>query len=148
MARETKANFPDAHQLAADLGYLSHKNLAAVTAAGMEPLIPMKINSVDNGKDPLWSKLFAMFTLHREDFMARYGSRNISESTFSAIKRVLGATVKAKSHEGSVGEVYTKVICHNLRVLTRVMGDLGIEPTFLVKVPTQSSITYHHEELQ
>ncbi len=148
MVRETAKNFPDARQLAADLGYLSHKNLAAVTAAGLEPLIPMKINSVDNGKDPLWSKLFALFTLHREDFMARYGSRNISESTFSTIKRVLGATVRAKSHQGSVGEVYTKVLCHNIRVLTRVMGDLGIEPTFMVKPPTKSPITYHHEELQ
>lgn len=46
---------------------------------------------------------------------------------------MLGAEVKAKSHEGSVAEIYLRVLAHNLRMLVHSMYELGVDPEFLVK---------------
>ncbi len=129
LLQETSANF-DVKNVSADMGYLSRENLRAIVEIGAVPTIPFKVNSVADEKDELWTRLLAFYTFNRPQFDAVYHQRSLTESTFSSIKRVLGANVKAKSPEGQFAEVYLKVLCHNIRVLVCSIHELGIEPHF------------------
>jgi transposase len=44
--------------------------------------------------------MFAQFLLHREDFLKHYHQRSNVESTFSAIKRKFGDSVRSKGEVG------------------------------------------------
>ena len=66
----------------------------------MTPFIPFKANAKaatkNSERSALWEKMFHMFAYNREDFLAHYHLRSNVESTFSAIKRKFGDTVRAK----------------------------------------------------
>ena len=64
------------------------------------------------------------------DFLAHYHQRSNSETAFSAIKRLLGGSVRSKCFDAQVNEVLCKVLCYNLTVLVHAMYELGIDPTF------------------
>lgn len=129
LLQETSANF-DVKNVSADKGYLSRENLRAIVEIGAVPTIPFKSNSVADDKDELWTRLLAFYTFSRPQFDAVYHRRSLTESNFSAIKRCLGANVKAKSSDGQHAEVYMKVLCHNIRVLVQSIFELGITPQF------------------
>jgi transposase len=78
--------------------------------AGAEPRVPFKTNSVPHKHDELWNRLLAYYTFNRPQFLQEYHARNLSEATFSSIKRVLGAAVRATSRDGQKTEVYLKVV--------------------------------------
>jgi transposase len=75
---------------------------------------------------------YVMF--NREEYMARYHKRSNAESVFSAVKAKLrrssGDSVRPKCDGGQVNEVLTKVLCHNMCILIRIMRELGVETTF------------------
>lgn len=129
-------------EVSADMGYLGRENFKAIVAAGAEPFIPFKSNSKESADDNLWNRLFAYYTYNQPTFLAHYHKRSLSEATFSAIKRVLGASVRAKSFDGQVAEVYMKVLCHNIRVLVQSMFELGIDASFWAPsaLPVQAEV--------
>lgn len=129
LLNETVANF-DVKNVSADMGYLSRENFREIVKLGAEPRIPFKVNSVQNDKDELWNRMLAFYTFNRPTFDAHYHKRSLTESTFSAIKRVLGANVKAISFQGQCAEVYLKCLCHNIRVLAQSIHELGIDAQF------------------
>ena len=55
---------------------------------------------------------------------------DISEAEVSAVKAKVGHSVRPKCEGGQVDEVLTKVLCHNMCILIRVMRELGVETTF------------------
>ncbi len=126
---QTARNF-NMREVSADLGYYGKKNLHAIVNAGAAPYIPFKPTSRPDRKDQLWTRNLAYFVANQPEWMAHYHKRSLSESLFSSVKRVLGSTVKAKSFDGQVSEVYLKVLAHNLRMLVHAMYELGIDPTF------------------
>jgi len=65
-----------------------------------------------------------------DEFLAAYHKRSNVESTFSAIKRKFGGSVRSKKYTAQVNEILCKVLCHNLSCLVHAMHELGIEPTF------------------
>jgi hypothetical protein len=99
-------------RISADLGYSSRSNVRAIADVGAQPLVPFKSNARGGGCDKPWSRLHAYFTLNREEFLTHYDERSMTESKFSAIKRVLGDSTKAKTY-------------------VQAMYELGIEPSFL-----------------
>ena len=121
-------------EVSADRAYLGHENLAAIDAAGASPFIPFKLNSQGDGS-PAWRKMHAVFMFKQEEFIAAYGKRSNVESTFSAIKRKFGQSVRSKNFTAQVNEILCKVLCYNLSCLVHAMHKLGIEPSFLAKVP-------------
>lgn len=127
---ETTAKTFNMREVSADLGYSGRANLHAIVNAGATPYVPFKSNSSGGGKDPLWSNLHAYYTLNRPEFLEHYHKRSLSETTFSTVKRVLGATVKATSDHGQVSEVYVKVLCHNIRMLVQSIFELNVDPKF------------------
>jgi transposase len=132
LVEATKRRFEMA-EVSADKAYLGHENLAAIESAGASPFIPFKINSQDDGS-PAWRKMRAVFMFQREEFLAAYGKRSAIESTFSAVKRKFGQSVRSKTFTAQVNEILCKVLCHNLSCLVMAMHKLGIEPSFLRKV--------------
>jgi transposase len=127
----TKASFQMA-EVSADKAYLSHENLAAIESAGASPFVPFKVNSSDDGS-PAWRKMRAVFMFQRDEFLASYAKRSRVESTFSAMKRKFGQSVRSKTFTAQVNEILCKVLCHNLSCLVHAMHSLGIAPSFLGK---------------
>jgi len=115
--------------LVADKAYLSEGNLSLVSEAGANAFIPFKVNSTAS-RPGVWNAAFHFFNLHREEFLAHYHQRSNVESTFSAVKRKFGDSVKAKNNQSMKCEVLAKVLCHNLSCLIHAMEELGIDSTF------------------
>lgn len=117
-------------EVSADKAYLSRANLDAIEAAGAVPYIPFKSNSKAAGP-AAWRRLWALFLYKHEEFLAHYHLRSNVESTFSAVKRLLGGSVRSKCPVAQVNEVLCKLLAYNLTVLVHAIYELGIEtPAF------------------
>lgn len=68
--------------------------------------------------------------MNQEEFLHNYGQRSNIESTFSAMKKKLGETLKSKNRIAQENELLCKVIAYNIMVLIQEMHELGIEPNF------------------
>jgi hypothetical protein len=66
----------------------------------------------------------------REDFLKKYHPRSNVESTFSAIKRKFGDSVRSKTDTAMKNEVLCKILAHNVCVCIAEWYALGIEPLF------------------
>jgi transposase len=83
------------------------------------------------GGSRLWKKAFHYFQLHRDEFDEHYHKRSNVESTFSAIKKKFGETLKSRKRTAQVNEMLCKIIAYNITVLIHAMFELGINPNFL-----------------
>jgi transposase len=121
-----------------DKAYSSYANLELTVSKGAEPFIPFKSYATATSSSRTWNRLFAQFNLQREEFLKAYHKRSNVESTFSAIKRVFGDSVRSKTTRAQINEVLFKVLAHNIRCVIHTMYELGIEPRFCaVPVPAQ-----------
>jgi transposase len=116
-------------ETSADKAYLSHANLAAIEASGAVPYIPFKSNSQGAGPEA-WRRMWGLFMYKRPEFLAHYHARSNVESTFGAVKRKFGASVRSKNPTAQVNEVLCKALCFNLSMLVHAIHELGIEPEF------------------
>lgn len=118
-------------EVSADKAYLSHRNLEAVANAGAKPFIPFKSNNKGEGEgSEHWQKLWHLFWFKRDEFSKHYHLRSNVESTFSAIKRKFGGSLRSKDFTSQVNEVLCKVLAYNIVVLVHEMYELGIKPDF------------------
>jgi transposase len=113
----------------ADKAYLSETNLQAITDIGAAAFIPFKTNSKAT-RAGVWNTAFHYFNLNREAFLERYHQRSNVESTFSAIKRKFGDSVKAKNNQSMKSEVLCKFLAHNLSCLIHAMEEMGTDVNF------------------
>jgi transposase len=125
----TKANGFEVRECAMDKAYLSHENLALVEKVGGVPFVPFKSNSGSTGS-AAWERMWHYYSLNREDFLAHYHKRSNVESTFSAVKRLFGGSVRSKLLPAQLNEVLLKCICFNLSTLVHSIHELGIDPKF------------------
>jgi D12 class N6 adenine-specific DNA methyltransferase/DDE family transposase len=65
-----------------------------------------------------------------------YHQRSNVESTFSAVKRKFGGSVRSKLPAAQLDEVLLKCLCHNLSVLVHSIHELGVEPKFWMGEPS------------
>lgn len=129
------SDYFDVQQVSADKGYSSARNLEAITAAGAEPFVAFKINATGTSKTQLWSKAFHFFQMNREEFLTRYHSRSNVESTFSAIKRKFGDTIRSKTPTAQRNELLLKVLCHNIVCLIHEIHESGATGMFPALIP-------------
>jgi transposase len=122
-------------EVAADKAYLSRENLELGDDLGGEAYIPFKSNSTDGGAGGIWEKMFLKFLLFRDNFLQHYHQRSNVESTFSAIKRKFGDSVRSKGDVAMANEVLCKILAHNLCCCIADWYALGIEPVFDGKTP-------------
>jgi transposase len=116
-------------ETSADKAYLSHANLAAIEAVGAVPYIPFKSNSKGEGP-AAWRRMWGLFMYRQPEFLAHYHARSNVESTFSAVKRKFGGSVRSKNPTAQVNEVLCKALCFNLSMLVHAMHELGVQPEF------------------
>lgn len=120
----------DVKEVEADKAYLSRANLDAIEAVGGVPYIPFKSNSKGSGP-AAWRRMWGLFLYKHDEFLAHYHQRSNVETAFSAIKRLLGGSVRSKVYVAQVNEVLLKALMYNLTVLVHAMHELGVEqPAF------------------
>ena len=124
------ANHFDVKQVSADKGYSSHRNVATITGFGAQPLVAFKTTAVGDSKSRIWNKAFHYFMLNRDEFLARYHRRSNVESTFSAMKRKFGDTIRSKTPVAQRNELLLKVLCHNLCCLIHEIHESGATAMF------------------
>jgi Transposase DDE domain len=128
LVKETRKHF-EIGEVSADKAYASVENFEEVAACGGQGFIAFKSNHT-GGKGGLFAKAFHYFQFKNEEYMDHYHKRSNVESTFSAIKRKFGDSVRSKNDEAMVNEVLCKIICHNICCLIQEQCELGIEPIF------------------
>ena len=98
--RTTAENF-QILELSADMAYSSRKNLHAVEDVGGTAYIPFKKGSVASAlsskHDPLWAKMYHLFTLNEAEFNHHYHKRSNVETVFHMLKAKFGDKVRAKT---------------------------------------------------
>jgi transposase len=135
LVAETREHF-NVEQVAADKAYCTKTNLELLDGAGIKAMIPFKKNSSATSKttkeSEVWARLFHFFSLHKDEFLAAYHTRSNVESTFSAMKRKFGDTIRSKSRVAQINEALMKALCHNLVCLIHEMNESGAVAAFPV----------------
>lgn len=128
LVKETYRNF-EIGEISADKAYPSLENFEAVANCGGTAYMPFKSNHT-GAVGGLFEKMFHYFQFKNDEYMAHYHKRSNVESTFSAIKRKFGDSVRSKCDFAMVNEVLCKILCHNICCLIQEQCELGIEPIF------------------
>ena len=123
----TTADHFTIEDMTADKAYLDRKNLELVEAIGGTAYIPFKKLCRSDLNGATWEKMFHLFAAHREDFLKHYHQRSNVESTFSAVKRKFGDSVRSKTPTAMNNEVLAKLICHNVVVCIHEAYELKID---------------------
>jgi transposase len=128
LVKQTRNNFAIS-EVSADKAYASLENFEAVAACGGTGYMAFKSNTTGR-VGGLFEKMFHYFQFKQDQYMAHYHLRSNVESTFSAVKRKFGDSVKSKNDVAMVNEVLCKLICHNLCCLIQEQCELGVETVF------------------
>ena len=130
------AEYFDIAEVSADKGYSSAHNVATIASFGAQPFVAFTDNARGNNKSPLWNKLFHYFQMNREEFLSHYHARSNVESTFSAIKRKFGDTLRSKTRVAQRNELLLKVLCHNIVCVIHEIHESGATALFPVLGPS------------
>ncbi len=128
LVKETRRRF-EIGEVSADKAYASLENFEEIAACGAAAFIPFKSNAT-GAVGGQFERAFHFFQFQREEFLRHYHKRSNVESTFSAIKRKFGDSVRSKSDTGMINESLCKILCHNLTCLIQEQETLGIVPVF------------------
>jgi transposase len=126
---ETTAQQFTVKEVDADKAYTAVENFDAVNALGGTLYAPFKTTAT-GAAGGVFQQMFAYFVYKREEFLRHYHQRSNVESTFSAIKRKFGDSVRSKGDVAQKNEVLCKILCHNVCVCISAWYELGIEPAF------------------
>ncbi len=124
---ETTARTFDIREVSADKAYTATANFEAVAKHGGTLFAAFKHNTT-GGVGGIFERMFHLFCLNREDYLAHYHKRSNVESTFSAVKRKFGEHVRSKTDTAQRNEVLCKFVCQNVCCLIHAMYELGISP--------------------
>lgn len=128
LVTETAEHF-NVQRVSADKAYGSVFNFDLIESLGAQPLVPFKINAVEN-RSATWNRLFHYFQFQKDEFLAGYHRRSNVESTFSAMKRKFGDTIRSKSPVAQRNEALLKVLCHNIVCLIHEISESGAGAMF------------------
>lgn len=121
----------DINEISADMAYSSRKNYEIVDKFGGTAYIPFRKNARGTSRgSALWKKAYHYFQLNKEEFMEHYHKRSNAESTFGAIKKKFGESIKSKNRTAQENELLCKIIAYNLTVLINAMFELKISVDF------------------
>ncbi len=128
LVKETRQRF-EVSEVSADKAYLSLENFEEVAGFGGRAYIAFKSNTTGEVGGE-FAKAFYYFKAYQQDYMDHYHKRSNVESTFSAVKRKFGDSVRSKTDTAMVNEVLCKFLCQNLTCLIQEQETLGISPVF------------------
>lgn len=128
LLKTTAETFP-IHEVDADKAYTAVDNFEIVAAPGGTLYAPFT-SKMTGAAGGVFERMFLHFLRFREDYLTHYHQRSNVESTFSAIKRKFGDSVRSKGDVAMKNEVLCKILCHNLTYCISAWYELGIEPLF------------------
>jgi transposase len=128
LMEKTAENFR-VREASADKAYLSVENVEAIAAMGGQAFIAPKV-STTGGAGGLFEKMFHYYQFRREEFLSHYHKRSHVESSFSAVKRKFGDSVRSRNDVAMVNEVLCKFLCNNLCCVILSQIELGIAAEF------------------
>lgn len=128
LVTEACDNF-NVQRVSADKAYASKFNFELMESLGVQSFVPFKSNAQTNDSQT-WNKLFHFFHMHRDEFLTNYHRRSNVESTFSAMKRKLGDTIRSKSPVAQRNEALMKVLAHNLICVIHEIEESGAARMF------------------
>lgn len=131
----TTADHFNVAQVSADKAYATVQNFGVIKAVGARPVVPFKSNAVGTSRSETWNRLFHFFHLHREEFLQHYHRRSNVESTFSAMKRKFGDSVRSKTPTAQRNEMLLKVLCHNIVCVIHEIHESGAVARFPALTP-------------
>lgn len=76
------------------------------------------------------ARMFHLYNLNRDEYLAHYHKRSNVESTNSMIKAKFGDHIRSKTDVAMTNEALCKVLCHNLCCLIQSHYELGINAAF------------------
>lgn len=114
-------------ELSADKAYCGRDNFAATDSIGADFYPAFKKNAT-GAVGGSYAKAFHAFMMNKEDYESHYHRRSNVESTFSALKRKFGESVRSKNDLSMKNEVLAKVVCHNITTVIGTAYELGIAP--------------------
>jgi transposase len=125
----TVANGFRLREVSADSAYLSYENIELVDSSGGTPYIAFKSDTKAE-QGGIFTRMFHLYNLNRDDYINHYHKRSNVESTFSMIKAKFGDSLRSKTDTAMANEALCKVLCHNVVVLIQSACELGIEAKF------------------
>ena len=117
------------NEMSADKAYAANPNFEAVAKHGGTLYTTFRSNTT-GGVGGLYEKMFHLFCLNRDEYLAHYHKRSNVESTFSAVKRKFGEGVRSKTDTAQRNEVLCKFVCQNVCCLIHAVYELGLTPRF------------------
>ena len=128
---ETTAKTFTVKEAVADKAYASNDNFEAVAELGGTGYMTFR-STTTGASGGLFAKMFHYFQFQQEEYLSHYHKRSNIESTFSAVKRKFGDSVRSKTDVAMRNEVLCKLLCHNLCCLIMEQETLGIAPMFWI----------------
>jgi transposase len=125
--------------VAADKAYSGTANHEVIAQVGGTPYIMFKAGATGEAGG-VFQQMYHLFALNREQFQARYHRRSRIESTFSAVKRKFGDSVRSRLPVAMKNEVLAKLVCFNLTRLIQAVYESGLEVRFGSERPADSEI--------
>ena len=105
---------------------------------GGTPYIAFRANTTAVGGGTL-SKMFHLYNLNRDDYLAHYHKRSNVETTFSMVKAKFGDHLLSKTDTAMANESLAKILCHNLCCLIQSTYELGIVSEFWAGTDTNDA---------
>ena len=128
MVKETAESFA-IREVSADKAYCSYDNFDAVAGLGGTAYIAF-MTTATGRLGGTYGKMFHLYNLNQDEYLAHYHKRSNVESTFSMIKAKFGDAVRSKTDVAMMNEALCKVLCHDLCCLIQSTHELGIEAKF------------------
>jgi len=119
-------------EVVADKAYTSLDNFNAVNAVDGQ-FFPMFKKNATGGVGGAYQKAFHLFSLNRDDYMRKYHQRSNAESSFSALKRLFGSSLRSKSERTMRNELLARVVGYNITCVIHEMYKMGVNPEFVVR---------------
>lgn len=124
---EETAKYFRLNEVMADAAYSSRANLELIEGHNAKALIAFKANAVFGKNGEIWDRRLHAWKYHFAEFHERYRFRSNVETAFSSLKAVFGPNLRSRSETGRTNELLAKIICHNLRALTKATYELKID---------------------
>lgn len=125
-------------EVAVDKAYPGVDNFNAVDAVGGKLYAAFKSNTT-GAVGGIFGKMYHLFCLDKEAYLAHYHRRSMVETTFSMVKRKFGDSVRAKTDTAMRNEVLAKFVCHNIACVVSAIYERGIDPKFVGLSPVAVS---------
>ena len=131
LAKKTAEQFT-IKEMSADKAYTSQVNCETMEQVGGQFYPAFKVNAT-GAIGGAYAKVFHLMNLNKEEYANHYHLRSNVESTFSAMKRKFGESLRSKTDVAMKNEILAKAICHNITCVIHEMYELGVNPDFIIK---------------